>query len=391
MKTSENFSRWLMRLIAAKISPPPRTDNVSKGENNIRRVLKMLFKFMAWVTVIVVVFIYFFFPEKSTAFVCFTMVSIVSAYFLGGAALGFIFAIPKSAQRAIVVAQSPTPANTAQAQASGATPDMADYYKDNTSLEEISDWLTKIIIGLSFTQFDKLLSYVNEAARKIAAALTEAYAMQQGQTKVSFYVFAFACIVLYSISGLIIGYLWTRIDFPKILTQNKKDIEKISKLQEQNKALLNQVNKTEATKQTDEMKDESLRVLVNKILALKPVKDTADVNKNRWGTSVSGNIELSANVVQASAPGLYTVSIKVEMIDGSKFTDPVAIILHDSFSPMVRILNAAGLSSVSLDVIAYEAFTVAALANIKSEKEYTPLELDLNDEPDYPAGFYWGR
>lgn len=33
--------------------------------------------------------------------------------------------------------------------------------------------------------------------------------------------------------------------------------------------------------------------------------------------------------------------------------------------------------------------TVAALTDIESATVYTKLELDINDEPNLPSGFYW--
>lgn len=180
-----------------------------RPENDLRKVIQRLFSFVSGFTVLLLLITAYFFSEKYIAFACLNVLTVLASYFFGGCALGFIFGIPKSAQGTPpIVPSEPHTTNS-----NGNKED----YKDNTSLEEISDWLTKIIVGLSLTQFSSLQAMFDNAATRIAKALAGATT-----DRLDFIVFAYTLILFYGIAGLMIGYLWTRIDFQRILYQNKK-------------------------------------------------------------------------------------------------------------------------------------------------------------------------
>jgi hypothetical protein len=75
-------------------------------------------------------------------------------------------------------------------------------YRVNTNLEQISDWLTKILVGVSLTQIaeirDGLVSLTAFAAQGLGP-------QSQGQ------VFAFALLSYSAVLGFLFGYLWTRL------------------------------------------------------------------------------------------------------------------------------------------------------------------------------------
>jgi uncharacterized integral membrane protein len=83
-----------------------------------------------------------------------------------GAALGFLFGIPRVLQNSSVGRRlhSTSSANTFIKSASAGS-----LFATNTSLEEISDWLTKIIIGLSLIRFHEIIRYVEAAASRSAS------------------------------------------------------------------------------------------------------------------------------------------------------------------------------------------------------------------------------
>ncbi len=366
---------------------------IKDGPNNIRRVYQNMLVLISIVT-IVIVFCFYFYFKAERLFELLTILSVIGAFYIGGSAIGFVFAIPKSAQGRKVAAIPRSKTSDETKTYTG------ELYNDNTNLEEISDWLTKIIVGISLTQFNHLLDMTDISAKRIAGALKSC---SEGCPTNDFYVFSYAVIVFYFISGLIIGYMWARIDFPKILTQNKKDLEIIQELEHQNSTLKEQnstivslmnkpdsvVNLTEIQQESDYI-DPNLYRLVMAIANSKPVRDKTDIQKNRWGGKAAADgYELSVSVSSSKIPFLYKVKIVVECISGHPFTSPVAILLHDSFKPMIRLLDAAEKQNVFLEVVAYEAFTVAALTNIQSETSYTSLELDMNEVPQLPSGFYW--
>lgn len=117
--------------------------------------------------------------------------------FVGGA-LGFLFGIPRTLQQE---GESPSAdANSAGAEA-GATARRIDY-RVNTNLEQISDWLTKILVGVSLTQIaeirDGLVSLTTFAAQGLGS---------QSHSQ----VFAFALLSYSAVLGFLFGYLWTRL------------------------------------------------------------------------------------------------------------------------------------------------------------------------------------
>jgi hypothetical protein len=113
------------------------------------------------------------------------------ATFLLGALLGFMFAIPK----------------LSEAKTEGGK----HVYRANTNLEQISDWLTKILLGAGLTQSDKIASKVHSISESMAKEMTlighEA-------------MFTSALIVFYTICGFLNGYLVTRIVLPRVFAQS---------------------------------------------------------------------------------------------------------------------------------------------------------------------------
>lgn len=114
------------------------------------------------------------------------------ACFAIGATIGFLFGIPR-------VLQQDGPAAPAQA-APGATNDFTYNLKVNTNLEQISDWLTKIFVGLGLVQLQRVPEHLNRAATFIAYGLTNGSKF-----------FAGSLIVYFSLLGFLGFYLITRL------------------------------------------------------------------------------------------------------------------------------------------------------------------------------------
>ncbi len=116
-----------------------------------------------------------------------------------GGAIGFLFGIPKILQNDIVANVTPD----ASASSTMTSPAQGFPYRQrvNTNLEEISDWLTKIIVGLGLVNLAEIPYQLNEIARLLANELTP-----KGQQ-----AFALALIIYFSIMGLLFSYLFTRL------------------------------------------------------------------------------------------------------------------------------------------------------------------------------------
>src|SRR5262249_16319917 len=69
-------------------------------------------------------------------------------------------------------------------------------------LEQISDWLTKILVGVGLTQLNKIPDKLGMLGDFLAAG------MNGGRGERSFGILFF---VGFSISGFLIGFLWTRL------------------------------------------------------------------------------------------------------------------------------------------------------------------------------------
>jgi hypothetical protein len=110
---------------------------------------------------------------------------------MAGGLLGFLFGIPR--YLATPEKAPPVATSTSAAAVRAAT------YGDNTNLEQISDWLTKILVGVGLTQLNAIPDKLGE----LAAFLSPAFA-DSG-------VFAVGAVLYFSIAGFLFGYLWTRL------------------------------------------------------------------------------------------------------------------------------------------------------------------------------------
>ena len=109
--------------------------------------------------------------------------------------MGFLFGIPRTLQ-----SDAAPPGAGA---AGGSAPQPQDYaQRVNTNLEQISDWLTKILVGLGLTQLGRVPDMIRDAAAYVASGSADPRSAAVG---------ASAMIVYFSIMGFIGGYLLTRL------------------------------------------------------------------------------------------------------------------------------------------------------------------------------------
>ncbi len=119
-------------------------------------------------------------PQKSIAFGG----MIAGASLVAGSVIGFLFTLPRSVSVA-----------TGEGRAEGLSNITV---RPNTNLEEVSDWITKIIVGLTLTQLGKIPS----AAGHLFYILGQSLGKPPEST-----IFA-GCLVVYSsIVGLVNGWL----------------------------------------------------------------------------------------------------------------------------------------------------------------------------------------
>jgi tetratricopeptide (TPR) repeat protein len=123
------------------------------------------------------------------------------ASWLVGALVGFLFGIPLMREQGTgMTKQSPT---AGQSGAEDLPPAEQDsHYQPNTSLEQISDWLTKIIVGVGLTQLNKIPGRLDDLALYIASGMGGGTANK---------AFAMGITVHFSVCGFLFGYLWARL------------------------------------------------------------------------------------------------------------------------------------------------------------------------------------
>ena len=117
-----------------------------------------------------------------------------------GICLGFLFGIPRTLQGD---RPSPPPA-PASDNAVGATPSTssqatAAHLGVNTNLEQISDWLTKIIVGLGLINLEKLPGKIRSLITQVAPAVGGDFGV------------ALSIVSGYAVCGFMLGYLLTRL------------------------------------------------------------------------------------------------------------------------------------------------------------------------------------
>jgi hypothetical protein len=174
----------------------PETDNEAQYAERLRTILYFFVILGALALVVLIVY---------GGIVCSlaTCVLWALACLVSGAAIGFLFGIPK-------ILQGPgTPAD--------GTPDpktikASDYqFHVNTNLTEISDWLTKIIVGLGLVKLTRIPPYLTALAQAFADGIRD------GQRGVAMAV-AYGTISCFSVLGFLFGYLFTRLFLSKAMS-----------------------------------------------------------------------------------------------------------------------------------------------------------------------------
>jgi hypothetical protein len=129
------------------------------------------------------------------------------AALLVGCFIGFLFGIPRTLQQNID--------NQRESQPTSAHP-YSVAYRPNTNLEQISDWLTKILVGVSLTQISSIPLRFKQISAFMAAGLGNF-----GSSG----VFAITLLIFFSICGFLAGYLWTRLYLIGAFREADRDLQ----------------------------------------------------------------------------------------------------------------------------------------------------------------------
>jgi len=127
-----------------------------------------------------------------------TALAISCASMVIGSLAGFLFGIPRTFQ------------NHDEPVSRSKEPE----YRPNTNLEQISDWLTKILVGVGLTQ----MAVIPKKLWNISDRLAPGLGGQPGSAG-----FGLILIIFFSVAGFLVGYMWTRIYFRKVLMDAERD------------------------------------------------------------------------------------------------------------------------------------------------------------------------
>ena len=190
-----------------------------KNEANKKRLVSILVFFGIFVALGIILISIYGITLSSVS----TSIVWMLACIMAGSAIGFLFGIPK------IMQPSGNTENVNKAEVANSQSGDGDYkLLVNTNLTEISDWLTKIIVGLGLVNLTKLPPYITSIALSFSNGIN-------GKDKSSALAFAYGLITCYTILGFLFGYLFTRL----VLTQAFADADRAS-IQQVKEALSSQ-------------------------------------------------------------------------------------------------------------------------------------------------------
>ena len=136
------------------------------------------------------------------------------AAWLAGALIGFVFGVPhtrrgdnQSGKRTAKTGESPIVGSQARD---------AGGFDHSTSLEEISDWLTKIIVGVGLTQLNQIPIKLDALGYYIAVGIDDC--RPNKALGIGIFVYFFIC-------GFLFGYLWARLYMLEAFSDAGRDSE----------------------------------------------------------------------------------------------------------------------------------------------------------------------
>jgi hypothetical protein len=132
-----------------------------------------------------------------------------AASFAVGALFGFLFGIPRANTAQHVVASAESGSGSTSVDAS------APMYVPNTNLEQISDWLTKILVGVGLVQIGQIGGAINTLADGLAPGLG-AYG----------HAAAVTLLISFTVTGFLSSYLFTRLRLQGAFEPFRRALEK---------------------------------------------------------------------------------------------------------------------------------------------------------------------
>ena len=367
-----------------------------------------------------------------------------------GIALGLLFGLPiRTATHAVATTTAAaTPGSTAGTDPAPSPQPVAasqSWYTDNTSLEQIAQWLTTAIVALTLVNFDGWMDRFETTAKTLTCSMYQqgvqlpipatGAAGRQGNAPVVvlFSPCSVACapqsppaaqgargqprpqpaaqaicagaspipggviMAMYALFGFIGAYLWARRYLMGEFSRGRAEESRIRYLNEVHsldraKAMGLLQSGPKSTSSPDQIAALTQAVgdddSMSNVQPVSPGPQETDPWKLQFGGQpTSKRITLSATVTEMlSVQGLYQVNIEVrpndDSIGASLANRPARIYLHPTFPNPIRTAHFDVSGRLSIPLVAYGAFTVG----IQLEDDER-AELDLSLLPDAPMRF----
>jgi hypothetical protein len=349
------------------------TDKPDQSERALRTLL------YAMIIGILSVVIYAIESRSWTGFVTTVSTGIVvaAAALTVGGLLGFLFGIPRTLQQAGAAPpnRNPRPGN---GQAAG---EERPEYQANTNLEQISDWLTKILVGVGLTQVRE----IGDKFLTLSGSVSRALGNTSGNRS-----FALSLILFFLVVGFLFSYLWTRLYLPGAFRE--KDQALLRSLEDQVKLAVTTSRNAQATslgtgKGTGQGDPEEVKKqLLAAADGIQP-GSLDDPWKGRFGgQDISNDRALRAEVKPIpGSRGLYSIRLTVSSLhpDTNPLKGAVQFFLHPTFTDPKPVVPVGPNGVAELNLKAWGAFTVGAIA----DDGQTKLELDLSQLESAPIEF----
>lgn len=286
---------------------------------------------------------------------------IAGASFAIGTFGGFIFGIPRQDTVSIDEAKSKK----------------IPVHIDNDNLVQISDWLTKILVGVGLTQLHQIGTLLSDIGRYLAVDTKEVDPASE--------ILSITLVIYFLVCGFLMSYLWTRLYFKKQLGLADRDYNdlynEVDEVKEDLEKLMIGVPKPTFSS-FDKTIEKSNQEGIPETLAER-LED--DFQKGKWGGQAKLDDRILTATITESKWGkeYFDIELKVQSTNSDKpLLGKVKFHLHPTFRNMTPEVNAVN-GQAKLNIIGWGAFTVGA----QMDDDAVKLELDLASVKSAPQLF----
>lgn len=315
-----------------------------------------------------------------TGFVLWSLLLAMAAW-LVGCIVGLLFGLP--AVKEVKIADGSAPQ-------SGIVGSGGVGYQESTNLEQVADWVTKILIGLTLTSYNHW-----------EAAFTRAFQFSSGlilSRKTNDPSAAAIISIAFAADGFLLTYLAMRRYFIAEMVAGRGDTEKkISDLdsyikRKRGEGLVQETSVTsspsEQASKVDSMAKTAaaLAPLQSRDIAVEIADQRSDFPDDPWrgkfgGSADGGNCHLSAAVTPLpESDQFFTVRLLLISDNAARAGQTATFYLHPTFGPDPKKVAFGTDGRAALEVVAFGAFTVGVLLEDGAKLELNLATVDNKPE-----------